>query len=101
MAAGFSLQAAPKMFSRMDTNGDANVTFEEYNAVFADQFKRIDKNRDGILSEKEFNHKAFTSADANKDGSVDADEYRSMRARQFKQLDTNGDGSLTVDEYDK
>ncbi|MCB0391926.1 MAG: hypothetical protein KDD58_11585 [Bdellovibrionales bacterium] len=46
-----------KMWEKMDTNNDGNVTRQEYDASHDKHFKDVDTNNDGKITKEE--HKAF------------------------------------------
>lgn len=63
--------------ARFDTNGDGEVTLEEFNAGHEKMFDKIDANGDGRISLEEFN---------------------AAHEKMFEKMDTNGDGVLSGDE---
>ncbi len=65
------VKAKPEWFSKLDANGDGNIS--------PDEFKVIDANGDGKISREEAN--AF-----------------GLPAGHFDKLDVNGDGYLTQEE---
>ncbi|MDF7806316.1 histidine phosphatase family protein [Pontiellaceae bacterium B12219] len=91
--------SAASKFALMDTNGDGQVTKEEYVARHASGFGRKDRNNDGALSEEEHGHSSFATADKNNDNQLSAEEYTAIFEGQFDHsYDKNGDGIFTLDE---
>lgn len=105
-------------YKRYDADGDGKITREEwYAGRSADranaQMRRLDKNRDGVLSGNEV-PKALKGADANNDGRVTADELLTFRRQReeasraayfekrdpqvFARRDINRDGVLSGTE---
>jgi len=96
--AEYSDARADYMFG--ETATDANVL---------DDFERVDKNHDGVLTFLEI---AFDSADSNKDGKLSIPEYAETRAQEllggsgtdkntvkdFHRIDKDGDESLIFSE---
>jgi calmodulin len=94
-----SALAPDTVFKRLDTNGDGNLSFEEFKAT------PIGK-RDETKAEE-----IFKKWDVNGDGGITLEEFKSKRQDQpappsafspdavFKRLDTNGDGNLGFEEF--
>lgn len=76
-------------------------------------FKELDTNKDGVISQQEFEARAATKlkgADSSKDGFVNFDEYRAyalkemeqrhqeMMKRRFDRIDANKDGKVSAEE---
>ena len=71
-----------RRFQQLDTNGDGRVLRREW-PFTAEEFLRVDRNRDGALTRAEF----F-------DGSIDDD-----RDDQFDYLDLNGNNRIELSEW--
>jgi Ca2+-binding EF-hand superfamily protein len=95
--------------SRIDTDGDGQVTREEWAAHQAAGFNRVDADHDGKLTMAEMHAalkpqreseaaKVFQRWDSNKDGFVTREEFLGRDFPGFKMLDTDGDGNITADE---
>lgn len=72
------------LFSRMDTNQDGDITFQEYQTT--------DQNRREALLKVR-----FSKLDDNHDGQVSEKEYASFMG-MFNSFDSNGDGTLSEAE---
>lgn len=56
LTATSAVAAGPKKFKKADADGDGNITMEEFKESGAKaKFKSLDKNKDGMLSKKEYN----------------------------------------------
>jgi hypothetical protein len=64
-------------------------------------FRRIDANRDGNLSEREWSEatRLFSGIDANRDGRISSAEVTAAHAERFRTADRNGDGRITKAEW--
>jgi len=80
------------IFNKMDANGDAKVTLEEFKAFRhtwnpEEIFKQLDTNHDGFLSLNEF-----------KAGPM-AQKAPAKAEEIHKRMDANGDGKVTLEEF--
>ncbi len=110
--------------TRFDTNGDKQVTKEEFLASAADRFKSMDVNGDKEITLKEFLERYadfqgkqtqspggirsdsglhFKENDANNDGAINQTEYMKAAeqhaAEMFSKKDRNGDKQLSKEEF--
>lgn len=120
------MQRIDNAFAAIDTNKDgftdrAEIEAAENRAITArknnilkqreETFRRLDKNKDGMLSLLEFNAEAaaqqlpkanatprLTRLDTNKDGKISAAENRAPATARFNQLDANKDNILSAEE---
>jgi hypothetical protein len=104
---------ADQVMGRADQNKDGKVTREEYQGPPA-WFESFDKNKDGVIDEKEFPtagtplpplpppsaDSIMERFDTNKDGEITREEFESGRgpAPFFERLDQNKDGIVTMEE---
>ncbi|MHB8111657.1 MAG: EF-hand domain-containing protein [Syntrophorhabdaceae bacterium] len=73
-----------------------------------DSFGKVDSNKDGIISQQEFNTAVkakFNEYDADKDGRIDAQEFAANgppeAVKEFKFMDRSNDGFVNSDEFYK
>ncbi|MEQ1530457.1 MAG: hypothetical protein ABL925_14175, partial [Methylococcales bacterium] len=109
--------------SRFDSNGDNQVTKEEFLSSAAERFKHMDVNADKSITLSEFLERYadfqgkgaqtgdkkpdpgmhFKENDANHDGAVNQEEYmqaaQQHAAQMFSKKDRNGDKQLSKEEY--
>ena len=75
-----------RLIKAADTDGNGEVTLEEFLAKFPnaseDRFNVLDRNDDGVLSKEDMPW-----------------EERARILRRLKQADTDGDGSVTLEEF--
>ena len=113
-----------EVFQRLDKNGDATLTSEEYVRDSLgkaaenkrQEFEAWDLNQDGTLNHEEFREaprpkrnadKKFERLDGNGDGRIVWEEYMAKRDasdalkyhRYFVRKDTNSDSHITFKEY--
>jgi len=110
-----------EFFKMVDENKDGAVTREEYDAVvkkareaqenrLSEEFKRMDRDGDGKLSEAEWANSQFKEADKNKDNAVTLSEFIQTRMKGFfvifipggfRAADANRDGKVILEEQMK
>lgn len=90
---------------QLDRNGNRRIDADEWPGGFA-QMDRLDENRDGKVSQREYfgrggeyqRRSRFDSWDTNRNGTIESSEWRSTPAL-FRRMDTNRNGSLDWDEF--
>jgi Ca2+-binding EF-hand superfamily protein len=100
-------------FTKMDTNGDGEITVAEFKAYWKGRFGDIDANKDGKLMAAEFEkatRQVFDFADKDKDNVLVAQEFvaywcgpdvvvpKKTKGKPKKTIDTNNDGTISKDE---
>lgn len=113
-------------FGRVDANKNNSVEAEEYKAVAAEIFKRLDRNDDGVIDEQERPPRPkgrgqfppvqdgearmprpenepppipfFVMESIKMPGDVTRATFDENTSEQFKLMDKNGDGAVTLDE---
>lgn len=97
-----SLAEVNPNFARRDTSGDNKVSRDEFLAPVKLRFKRLDKNKDGVLvaaeMPKKANPKVFSKMDKDKNGKVTLAEVSAIPEANFAKLDANKDGFISSDE---
>ena len=87
------------MFLRLDKNQSGYIDQEEYVTGFMQGVKKLDADRSGRLTFKEFPFKEFFAAyDADHNGVLSFAEAVAGYQIQFAVCDENSDGVLTPDE---
>ncbi len=84
-------------FRSMDRNGDGRVSQDEWRGS-ADEFDRLDTNRNGIVSVREFQLSRFERIDRDGDGFITRVEWRKSGS-SFDTLDQNRDGKISRGEF--
>jgi Ca2+-binding EF-hand superfamily protein len=94
----------------LDSNGDGTVTHDEFLALRATLFQRVDTDANGALTEAEVTAAAeqrqrrrsteLWSLDADNDGQLTLTEFNA-RTPGFDRADQNGDGVLSGAEIDR
>jgi Ca2+-binding EF-hand superfamily protein len=98
--------AAGDVFDKIDTDGSKMIDKKEYTDSVSKSFDRLDKNKDGYLSRKEFkatgipnSDKFFDELDTNRDGKISKDEFEKGADKHFKIMDKNNDGFIDKNEF--
>lgn len=93
-------------FARIDSDGDGNLTIEEFSSVHIERLKAADADGDGVLSEAELQDmatkrmaerrakRAAQRLDVDGDGTVTIAEIESQQAKRFALMDANDDGKV-------
>lgn len=88
-----------EVFSFRDKNADGKISEDENKIDETFEFKRIDKNKDGVLTTSEFTDPVvFKRIDADGDGQITEEEYVGFRTNQFRSRDKNADGFVDKEE---
>ena len=98
-----------KLIERFDTDGDGQVTRQEFDDAHAANFADADANGDGRVTLEEFTayrerrraermEAMFQRFDANGDGAVSVEEFGPNATNRFDALDQNADGVVTQQE---
>ncbi len=96
------------LLEAMDQNGDGKLTRGEADKAAAERFAKMDKNRDGSVTQEEFRvgrqalhgkavERRFKKRDQNGDGALTLREA-DMPASRFDAIDANHDGRVTLAE---
>jgi Ca2+-binding EF-hand superfamily protein len=100
------------VLSNVDTNGDGQITKEEYVAYRDQEFERFDRNNDGNLGRDDFSNASrfrsalgrledrIRSADKNGDGVLSRAEVHDAPTYMFDRADTSRNGSLSRAEIE-
>jgi Ca2+-binding EF-hand superfamily protein len=104
------------LLKQMDTDKDGKISREEAKGKIAENFDKIDMNKDGYLDRKELRALAertlaqktpgfgpdFDALDKNADGRLTPDELKGTPwAARFGEIDTAGNGYITRREFEE
>lgn len=84
---------------KRDKNGDGKVSLTEWLVPIKGAFKKMDTNKNDILSNDEAKPQLIKSRDKDKNGELDLQEFISPIVSQFNNLDMNKDKSISKEEY--
>ncbi len=90
-----------RMFAHLDTNNDGKVTLAEAQAGAQARFTKLDKNKDGVISQDELGdgpRRMMKHADTNNDGKLTLAELQAQTQTWFGRFDKNNDKVITQDE---
>lgn len=92
-----SIRGRSFLFSRQERRWENSEDENKIDETF--EFKRIDKNKDGVLTTTEFTDPVvFKRIDADGDGQITEEEYVGFRTNQFRSRDKNADGFVDKEE---
>jgi hypothetical protein len=88
-------------FERLDANRDGFITWAEAEPSRAAEFKALDVDGDGAISEAEWKGRAMPvqAFDANGDGRVTQAEYVGKHKSMFQSFDADRDGRIGPGEF--
>lgn len=102
-AAQTAEQALSTVFRFIDRNGDGFIDRGEFRRARAIQFERMDRDRDGKVTEAEFTSKLAGNrprlAGANGLPERDPAAFDAAAAEAYRELDRDGDGVVDRDEF--
>lgn len=90
-------------FQRVDNNKDGVLSWSEYKSRVMEMLYFSDADNDGHLSRTEASPEdlqRWSQLDVNSDGNVRSTEWVAFHKAWFKQADTNDDGVLSQSEID-
>lgn len=88
-----------QQFMKRDKNGDGKVPLAEWLVPIKGAFKKMDTNKNDILSKDEAKPQLIKARDKDKNGELDLQEFISPIVRQFNTFDANKDKSISKEEY--
>ena len=95
-------EIGPKDLLIFDTEKDGNITRIEFRTYWENNFRQLDRNKDGKLVRKEWGHRAFKGVDLDKNGNVESQEWMRFRDWCFDTfLDSDKDGIAVPGEWKK
>lgn len=97
------------MMERYDSNGDGALSRDEVLGARADQFKKFDANKDGVLDLTEYRQlwmeamnermvKSFQRQDNDGDGKMTTAEFNKKFTRMMTWMDRNHDDKIDADD---
>jgi EF hand len=86
----------PAMMHKIDTNGDGMISKDEWLAFQEKVFAMLDKDKSGVVDEKEF----MGSSEDELPSFATGGYARGLRTKEMlKKIDTDGDGTISKDEW--
>ena len=112
VATAQTIDRVARLLQAADANDDGDVTQDEFKAFRAKQFPRLDRNKDGVVSEtdvpKRFQNKlrdkientdVIDGFDLDDDKRVTRQEFETGPTKIFDRYDTDKDGVITKAEF--
>lgn len=102
----FAIALTPSLattFNQLDADKNGYITSEEVFAYFEPDHKRMDQNKDGVVSMEEWQSQpaTFRDLDSNKDGDLSHEELTQWRQREvIESKDKDKDGQVDSEEYE-
>lgn len=95
-------EIGPKDLLIFDTEKDGNITRIEFRTYWENNFRQLDRNKDGKLVPKEWGHRAFKGVDLDKNGNLESQEWMRFRDWCFDTFyDSDKDGIAVPGEWKK
>ncbi len=103
-----------KFMNFFDANNDGTVTLDEFNESAKQRFTRIDSDGNASLTKEEFRayiksrraerkQRRFAKIDTDNDGQLSKDEFIAFKMkkaeRKFTRMDSDGDGVISAEEH--
>jgi Ca2+-binding EF-hand superfamily protein len=103
-----------KMFERLDTNKDGEISFEEMTVKSSERFEKLDKDGNGTISVEEMTVRKkefFDKLDADGSGTISQEEAKAFREKKgerkkerhatriMERFDADKDGKISREEY--
>lgn len=97
-----SAEDARGAFDRLDLDRNGTITWAEAYEVRTGEFMEMDTDKDGVVTQKEFQGPArpFAAFDADEDGDLQLAEFLEAHRSMFDRFDEDANGALTVEEFE-
>ncbi|MCK5856152.1 MAG: EF-hand domain-containing protein [Bacteroidales bacterium] len=85
-------------FADIDTDGNGEITKEEFVVHVTKEFKSVDKNEDGKVTTEECGH--FDMLNTDGDDLISSEEFEAGHDTMFSKMDKDGSGTVSREEME-